>query len=65
MRIRTIALCLGPGVTPGLALRANAGYDVTVLQDAGGQGDSDAIAIDAYEQIVGFSFTKKGADAVL
>ncbi len=45
MRIRTIALCLGRGVTPSLALRANAGYDVTVLQDAGGQGDSDAIAI--------------------
>ena len=40
MRIRPIALCLGLGVTPSLAIQANAQYDVTLLQDAGGQGYS-------------------------
>jgi hypothetical protein len=37
MRIGPIALslCLGLGVMPGLSHTANAGYDVTVLHDAG------------------------------
>ena len=42
MPIRPIALCLGLAVTPGLALRAHAQYDVTVLPEVGGLGNSYA-----------------------
>ena len=42
MRIRPIVLCLGLTVTPSVALPAQAGYDVTVLQDVGGQGYNSA-----------------------
>ena len=61
MRIRPIALCLGLGVTPGLALTAHAEYDVTVLQDVGSQGYSEPYAINAPGQSVGHS----AGDAVL
>src|ERR1700686_2995110 len=42
MRIRPLALCLGISVTPGFALtaHADAGYNVTVLKDPGGLGNS-------------------------
>jgi hypothetical protein len=69
MRIRPIALCLGVSVTPCFALtaHADAGYNVTVLQDPGGQGDSGPFfnAINGFGQSVGFSATASGSDAVL
>jgi hypothetical protein len=64
MRIHPIAICLGVAVTPGFALTAHAGYDVTVLQDAGGQGDSLPNAINASGQSVGNSSTATGSAAV-
>jgi len=70
MRSRLIALCLGLAVTLGLALPAQAQQDVTVLQDAGGQGYSQPNAINASGQSVGYSYRSCdgqacGFDAVL
>jgi hypothetical protein len=67
MRIRPIALCLGVAVTPSFALTAyaDAGYNVTVLQDVGGQGFNLAQGINAFGQTVGYSSTTIGYDAVL
>ena len=66
MRIRPIALCLGVAVTPSFALtaKADAGYNVTVLQDVGGQGFNLAQGINAFGQTVGYSSTAIGYDAV-
>jgi hypothetical protein len=64
MRIRSIALCLGVAVTPGLAPAAHAQYDVTVLQNVG--QESLPHAINNAAQSVGYSQTAgNGADAVL
>jgi hypothetical protein len=52
VRIRPIAFCLGLAATPSVA---HADYAVTVLQDIGGQGDSEAEAINASGQSVGYS----------
>ena len=65
MRICPTALCIGLAMTPGLALTAHAQYDVTVLQGAGGQGSSQAAAINASGWSVGESYTASGKDAVL
>ena len=66
MRIRPIAFCLGVSVTPSFALlaHADAGYNVSVLQDPGGQGDSFAGAINDAGQSVGYSATASGSEAV-
>src|SRR5271165_916359 len=68
MRIRPIALCLGLGITPSLALTAHAGYTVTPLQNEGGAvslpyaiSETNASALS-----VGYSQTASGgSDAVL
>ena len=66
MHIRPTALCLGLAVGPGLAYAAHAAeYDVTVLQDPGGIGQSGTEAINASGQSVGYSKTVNGYDAVL
>ena len=69
MRIRPIAICLGVSMTPGFALtaHADAGYNVTVLQDPGGLGDSGPFfrAINDAGQSVGFSATASCCEAVL
>src|SRR6516165_9796790 len=66
MHIRPIALCLGVAVAPGFALPAHAHpYEVIVLQDAGGVGDSYLFAINDAGQSVGNSATASGQDAVL
>ncbi len=65
MCIRPIALCFGLVVTPGLAHPAHAQYDVTTLQDAGGQGHSQPSAVNASGQSVGYSYTSRGEEAVL
>ncbi len=65
MRSRPIALCLGLGVTLGFALAASAGYDVTILQDVGGQGISHPYAVNDAGQSVGTSYASSGVDAVL
>jgi hypothetical protein len=61
MRIRLITLCLGLSVTPCFALtaHADAGCNVTVLQDPGGLGDSSPFfnAINDFGWSVGFSAT--------
>ena len=57
MRIRSIALLLGLGVTLGLALSARAQYDFAVLQPAGGLGPSEPFAINASGQSFGHSMT--------
>jgi hypothetical protein len=62
MRIRPIALCLGVVVTPSLAPSVHAQYDVTVLQDVGGQGVNRVEAINNAGQSVGFSATPSKAD---
>ena len=43
LRIRPLALCPGVSVRPCFALtaHADAGYNLTVLQDTGGLGNSD------------------------
>jgi len=78
MRIHPITLCLGLGAAPGLATAAQAQYDATVLQDVGGAGSSEPVAINASGEIAGYSCTTSscgelgnggvripGADAVL
>ena len=65
MRIRRIALCLGLGVTPGLAPAAHAQYHVTVLQDVGGLGINEPFAINDAGQSVGWSHSAGGVEAVL
>jgi hypothetical protein len=70
MRIRPITICLGLSVTPCFALtaHADAGYNVTVLQDPGGLGDSSPFfnAINPFGQSVGSSATANGGlEAVL
>jgi PEP-CTERM motif len=69
MRIRPIALYLGVAVTPSFALtaHADAGYNVNVLQDPGGQGNSGPFfgAINDAGQSVGFSATASCCEAVL
>ena len=57
MRIRSIALLLGLGATPGLALTAHAQHDVTVLQPTGSLVSSEPFAINASGQNVGYSMT--------
>jgi hypothetical protein len=57
MRIRSIALLLGLGATPGFALKAHAQDDVAVLQPAGSLGFSEPFAINASGQSVGYPMT--------
>ena len=64
-RTYPVALLLGLGVTPSLALTAHAAYDVTILQDVGGAATNQPNAISASGQSVGFSDTATGYDAVL
>jgi hypothetical protein len=65
MRIRPITLCFGLAVMPGFAVTAHATYTFTLLQDAGGMQDSEAVAINSMGESVGWSQTSSGFDAVL
>jgi hypothetical protein len=60
---------LGLAMTPGLGLTARAAeYDLTVLQDPGGVGQSAPTAINASGQSVGYAWTANngaGSEAVL
>ncbi len=45
--------------------QAKAGYDVTVLQDVGGQGSNAVFGMNAFGSVVGVSSTASGLDAAL
>jgi hypothetical protein len=63
MRLHPIALCLGLSATSSLAFTAHAQYKLTVLQNAGGAGLSEPLAINAVGESVGYSWTGgQGAD---
>ena len=57
MRIRSIALLLGLGATPSLALTAHAQYDVSVPQPSGSAGSGEPFAINASRPNVGYTIT--------